>query len=124
MEEVLAAFARQARKSEGSQHTQAFDRPPKYTPLNKNFIRKKSVFKSAAEFFKPNKNEKAEVPTLEHEKQERTRVPWNTFVSLRGFRESKEKASIFGTARYHSFSPQKSNELGNSGRIARLRKRY
>lgn len=113
-----------ARKSGDSQHAEDFDSPPKHTSLNRNLIRKKSVFTLAAGFFKPNKDEKAEVPTLKHEKQGKTRVPWNSFVSLRGFREGNTRVSVLGTARCRSSSPQKSNDSGNSHRIVPLKIRY
>jgi len=73
MEEVPAAFIGRASKSEDSQHTQCLDTASKQTAFNKSITRKKSVFTLAAEFFKPNRPEKAEFPPAEHEKQERMR---------------------------------------------------
>lgn len=114
MEEVLATSAEQARKTGDSHNTHDFDGPPKHISLNKTLIRKKSVFKLAAEFFKPKKDE---FPTLEHEKRGKTGLPWNTFASLRGPRESKKRPSIFGAARCRGSSPQKSDDIGNASLI-------
>ena len=114
MEEVPAAFVGRASKSEDSQYTQDLGTASKHTTFKKNITRKKSVFTLAAEFFKPNRPEKVEFPTAEHEKQERMRNP---FVSLRGFRDSRKRTADFATAPCSSSSPHKNNESGNAHRI-------
>jgi hypothetical protein len=123
MEEALAAFVGRASKSEDSQHTKGLDTASKHTILNKNITRKKSVFTLAAEFFKPLRPEKAEIPTNEHEKQERMKGQWNPFVSLRSLRDSRRRTADFATTRCRSSSPQKNDESGNVHRIRDLTKR-
>lgn len=112
MEEVLAAFAGGANKSEDSQNTQGFDTASKHTTTNKNITRKKSVFTLAAEFFKPNRSEKVEILTTKREKQERIKEQWNPFESLRDFRDSRRRTANFATGHCRSFSPQRNDESG------------
>jgi hypothetical protein len=114
MEEDLAAFAGRASMSEDNHYTRGLDTPSKHTTLTKNIIRKKSVFTLAAEYFRANRAEKVEIPTPEHDKQERIRRPWNPFVSLRGFRDSRKRTTDFATVRCSSSSPHKNNESGNA----------
>lgn len=122
MEEVLPALIGRASKSEDSQNTQGFDTASRHTTSNKNITRKKSVFTLAAEFFKQNKPGKVEIPTNEHEKQERMRGQWNPFVSLRGLRDSRRRTAHSATTRCRSFSPQKNDESGNVHRTTGLTK--